>query len=186
MRFEDLRIIVDNSYGFLLVTKESDFSYMCVLVESILVDGRFVPNMSSITTEKHTCRKVTHIKGGKSKPCAYKWYGHDKDDMIYYDGCLYKFDKAHNDYSLLSTQLKSSNTIKAIVDRLNTNMSLADMIARKEAQFKQLLYYIYGEGLDNVNMNTSFTLDELKSFCSNDKELYNLWLDLKLLYTLEG
>ena len=186
MQFEDLRIIVDNSYGFLLVAKESDFSYMCVLVESILVDGRFVPNMSSITTEKHTRRKVTYIKGDKSKPCTYEWYGYDKDNMIYYDGCLYKFDKIHNDYSLLSTQLKSNNTIKAIVNRLNTDMSLADMIARKEAQFKQLLHYIYGEGLDSVNMNTSFALDELKSFCSNDKELYNLWLDLKLLYTLEG
>ena len=31
MQFKDLSIIVDNSYGFLLVTKESDFSYMCVL-----------------------------------------------------------------------------------------------------------------------------------------------------------
>lgn len=54
MRFEDLSIIVDNSYDFLLVTKESDFSYMCVLIEPILVDGRYVPNLSAITTEKHT------------------------------------------------------------------------------------------------------------------------------------
>lgn len=186
MQFKDLSIIVDNSYGFLLVTKESDFSYMCVLTESILVDDRFVPNLSAVTNEKHTRRKVTYIKGGKSIPCTYKWYGYNKDDMIYYEGNLYRFNKFHDDYSLVSAQLKSNNTIQSIVNRLDINISLTDLIIRKETQFKQLLYYIYGESLDSINMNTSFTLDELKSFCSNNKELYNLWLDLKFLYTLEG
>jgi hypothetical protein len=92
--FKELRIIVDGSWGFLVVTKETDSSYMCVCVESVLADGRFVPNLDVSTGEKHTVRKYVFSKGIK-KPHDIEWYGYSVNNVVYYRGSFSLYDSSY-------------------------------------------------------------------------------------------